>query len=93
MAKQVVATKMPDTVSIESSEVLGQIIRAKRTAMKMKLAECAALCGVGVNTLSRIENGNPNSTIAAIFKVLHGLGIKLVNGERTSTSDEQSEWV
>ena len=67
MGKQVVQSNMPDTSLILDSVNLGKLIKAKRTAMKMKLADCASLCDVGINTLSRIENGNPNSTLGATF--------------------------
>gem|GEM_PF-377775 len=75
--KQVVASELPNVEFIADAKVLGQLIRAKRTAMKMKLADCAALCGVGINTLSRLENGNPNATLGSMFAVIYGLGIKL----------------
>jgi len=79
MAKKVTSSKMPEAEFIENAHVLGQLIKAKRTELGMKLADCAALCGVGINTLSRIENGNDNCTLAALFAVLHGLGIKLTS--------------
>ena len=77
MAKQVVQSKLPDLNAIDSAISLGQLIRAKRTELKMKLVDCAALCGIGVNTLSRIEKGNSNCTLGATFAALKGLGIKL----------------
>ena len=76
--------------------MLGQLIKAKRTEMGMKLADCAALCNVGINTLSRIENGNDNCTLAAAFAVLHGLGIKLTSPsleKRHGSSVSDDEWV
>lgn len=95
MAKKVTASDMPSTDFIDSAEILGQLIKAKRTELGIKLADCAALCGIGINTLSRIENGNANCTLAAVFSVLNGLGIKLTSKALTpaahSSSDE--EWV
>jgi len=87
---------MPDTVFIDNAEILGQLIKAKRTELGIKLADCAALCGIGINTLSRIENGNANCTLSAVFSVLSGLGIKLTSkelasAETISTPDE--EWI
>lgn len=92
---------MPQAQFINDAHVLGQLIKVKRTAMGMKLADCAALCNVGINTLSRIENGNNNCTLAATFAVLHGLGIKLASPslspsliEKRSHSDASNdEWV
>ena len=78
MAKQVVQSKFPEFSTLDSALLLGKLIKAKRTELKMKLVDCAALCGVGVNTLSRIENGNQNCTLGATFSVLNGLGIKII---------------
>ncbi len=96
MAKKVKISKMPNTAFIDNAEVLGQLIKAKRTKLGIKLADCAALCGIGINTLSRIENGNANCTLSAVFSVLSGLGIKLTSkelasAETISTPDE--EWI
>lgn len=96
MANKVKNSKMPKTAFINNAQVLGQLIKAKRTELGIKLADCAALCGIGINTLSRIENGNPNCTLSAVFSVLSGLGIKLTSkelasAEAISTPDE--EWI
>jgi transcriptional regulator with XRE-family HTH domain len=90
MAKKVTVSDMPDSVFIDSAGILGQLIKAKRTELGIKLADCAALCGIGINTLSRIENGNANCTLAAVFSVLNGLGIKLTSKELTSAATPTS---
>lgn len=77
MAKQVKPTAFPDVSSIENPKILGAFIRAKRTSLALRIEDCAALCGIGINTLSRIENGNDNCTLGATFKVLNGLGFHL----------------
>lgn len=96
MAKKVVQSKLPDIRIIDNTLLLGQLIKAKRTELKMKLVDCAALCHIGVNTLSRIEKGNPNCTLGATFAALNGLGIKL-NPTGVSTNNTQknnmSPWV
>ena len=92
---------MPQAQFINDAHVLGLLIKAKRTAMGMKLADCAALCNVGINTLSRIENGNENCTLAATFAVLQGLGIKLTSPslspnsieKRSNSNVSSDEWV
>ena len=87
---------MPDTAFIDNVEILGQLIKAKRTELGIKLADCAALCGIGINTLSRIENGNANCTLSAVFSVLSGLGIKLTSKELASAetiSTPVDDWV
>lgn len=96
MAKRVTVSDMPSSAFIDNAEILGQLIKAKRTELGIKLADCAALCGIGINTLSRIENGNANCTLAAVFSVLRGLGIKLTSKELmliTHPSTEKDEWV
>lgn len=96
MAKKVTASKMPSSAYVGDAEVLGQLIKAKRTELGLKLADCSSLCGIGINTLSRIENGNSNCTLSAVFSVLNGLGIKLTSKELTpleKVSSPQDEWV
>jgi transcriptional regulator with XRE-family HTH domain len=94
MAKRVIVANLPRSEFIDNAEILGQLIKAKRTELGIKLADCAALCGVGINTLSRIENGNANCTLAAVFSVLKGLGIKLTSKELSpSMSSHDDEWV
>ena len=96
MANKVIASKMPASAFIGDAEVLGELIKAKRTEMGIKLADCAALCGVGINTLSRIENGNSNCTLSATFSVLNGLGIKLLTKELSvskSTHSNDDVWI
>jgi transcriptional regulator with XRE-family HTH domain len=95
MAKKVTVSDMPSTDFIDSAEILGQLIKAKRTELGIKLADCASLCSIGINTLSRIENGNANCTLAAVFSVLNGLGIKLTSKALTQTvsSSSDEEWI
>lgn len=84
---------MPDVSFVDDPVVLGKIIKAKRTSMKLKLQDCASLCGIGINTLCRIENGNPNSTLVSVFAVLNGLGITLTSKELISDLKTDDEWV
>jgi transcriptional regulator with XRE-family HTH domain len=96
MANRVKVSDMPNSVYIEDAEVLSKLVKAKRTKLNMKLADCAALCGVGINTLSRIENGNANCTLSTVFSVLQGLGIKLTTKELLTPQSNylaDNEWV
>ena len=96
MARKVKASEMPSTLFINNPEVLGQLIKARRTGLGIKMTDCATLCGVTINTLSRIENGNPNCTLSSAFSILNGLGIQLSSKylhDRTIASHVESEWV
>ncbi|MBM7073458.1 helix-turn-helix domain-containing protein [Shewanella sp. 202IG2-18] len=95
MAKKVTLSALPSSPYINDANVLGQLIKAKRTELGMKLIDCASLCGVGINTLSRIENGNSNCTLAATFAVLNGLGIQLTSKELLAVNEPSinDEWV
>ncbi|MCP4984770.1 MAG: helix-turn-helix transcriptional regulator [Colwellia sp.] len=83
------------SICIEDAEVLGKLVKAKRTKFNMKLADCTALCGVDINTLSHIENGNANCTLSAVFSVLQGVGVKLTTKELltpNASSTAYNEW-
>lgn len=96
MVNKVKTSKMPTSVFIDDAKTLGELIKAKRTGMGIKLADCAALCGISINTLSRIENGQANSTLSAIFSALNGLGIKLTSKELSASDSSYStddDWI
>lgn len=96
MAKKVTVSDMPSSEFIDNAAILGQLIKANRTRLGIKIADCAALCGIGINTLSRIENGNANCTLSAVFSVLNGLGIKLTSKELMppeGSSSHEEEWI
>jgi transcriptional regulator with XRE-family HTH domain len=56
---------------------LGQAIRLKRKATGLRIDDAAALCGVSVDLLSRLENGKSGVATDRVLKVLDGLGIAL----------------
>lgn len=59
---------------------LGQHIRAERKAQGLRIDDAAALCGVSVDTLSRLENGHEGVSTVRLLKVLQGLGLALFVG-------------
>jgi transcriptional regulator with XRE-family HTH domain len=62
---------------IRSLLELGQAIRLKRKAAGLRIDDAAALCGVSVDLLSRLENGKSGVATDRVLKVLDGLGIAL----------------
>ncbi len=54
---------------------LGRGIRAKRRASKLRIDDAAALCGVSVDLLSRLENGKSGVATDRVLKVLDGIGL------------------
>lgn len=63
---------------ILSLEALGQRIRAKRKASGLRIDDAAALCGVSVDLLSRLENGKSGVATDRVLKVLDGLGLAML---------------
>ncbi len=61
---------------------LGQRIRQKRKASGLRIDDAAALCGVSVDLLSRLENGKSGVATDRVLKVLDGLGLAMLIGER-----------
>lgn len=71
-------TEMP----ILSLQDLGRHIRDKRKASGLRIDDAAALCGVSVDLLSRLENGKSGVATDRVLKVLDGLGlVMLVRGK------------
>lgn len=61
---------------VNSSEI-GIAIRARRLKEHVTLEELAALTGIGINTLSRLERGVGNTQLKVLLKVLDTLGLEV----------------
>lgn len=63
---------------VHSLTDLGRIIREQRRASGLRIDDAAALCGVSVDLLSRLENGHSGVGTGRLLKVLDGLGLALI---------------
>ncbi len=61
---------------VKSIEI-GAVIRARRAKERITLEEMAALTGIGINTLSRLERGVGNTQLSVLLKVLETLGLDI----------------
>lgn len=62
---------------ITSLATLGQRIRSERKSQGLRIDDAAALCGISVDTLSRLENGHEGVSTLRMLRVLEGLGLTL----------------
>jgi transcriptional regulator with XRE-family HTH domain len=53
-------------------------VRAQRRASGLRIDDAAALCGVSVDLLSRLENGRSGVSTDRVIKVLDGLGLAML---------------
>lgn len=74
--------KAASTTPLLSAGDLGKAIREARTAMKLRQAEAALLCGVGVRFLSDLERGKETARLGPALKVIQGLGLALTLGPK-----------
>lgn len=64
-------------------EEIGAIIKARRIKEGVSLEDLAALTGVGINTLSRLERGVGNTRLNVLLTVTNALGLRLtVTGKK-----------
>lgn len=56
---------------------IGEIIRNRRKEFGLTQTQLAKLSKVGINTLTQIERGDGNPTVAVLKKVLGTLGLQL----------------
>lgn len=77
---------MPDFWNSETTVTvladLGRRIREKRKASGLRIDDAAALCGVSVDLLSRLENGKSGVATDRVLKVLDGLGLAMLVRDR-----------
>ena len=56
---------------------LGKIIKERRKSLSITQRELAALAGVGINTLTKIERGEANPSLKVVLCILNTLGLKI----------------
>jgi transcriptional regulator with XRE-family HTH domain len=63
---------------IACADRLGQLVRAQRKQQGLRIDDAAALSGVSVDMLSRLENGSGSVRLDKLMSVLDSLGLTLV---------------
>ncbi len=58
-------------------ERLGNIIKERRKALSITQRELAALAGIGINTLTKIERGEANPSLKVVLSILNTLGLEM----------------
>ena len=79
--------KSEPTASVEPLRItqasdLGPVVRARRRGQALRIDDAAALSGVSVDLLSRLENGKGSVRLDKLLSVLDGLGLTLLVGAK-----------
>ena len=98
MAKSVKAIASPDLSKTFSVELLGAVIKAKRTQSGITQTDAAALCGMAKQTYIKIEQGRDDIRLSAVMNVIQGLGVQLSiqpwePQQSSSESEANDGWV
>ena len=85
MPRVIVPTPLPERQQLSDAETLGKFIRARRTQAGMGIHEAAAICGVSVDTMSRIEKATGDVRLSTALGVCRMMGvvISIDAGEHT----------
>ena len=72
---------------------IGKTIRNARKALGLKQNQLASVAGIGVRTLSEIENGKQTAQIGLVLQTLGVLGIeiKLIPHTESTVADDLLE--
>jgi transcriptional regulator with XRE-family HTH domain len=73
---------LPDPIHLTNAPELGVAVRARRREQALRIDDAAALTGVSVDLLSRLENGKGSVRLDKLLSVLDGLGLALVLAPR-----------
>lgn len=77
MARSLSIPILSNTRQLADARALGQTVRVQRLMAGLRIDDAAALCGISVTVLSRLENATSSITTRNLFKVLDGLGLSL----------------
>lgn len=73
-------------IAVHTPQDLGRLVRAQRRASGLRIDDAAALCGVSVDLMSRLENGSSGVSSQRLLKVLDGLGLTLLVVDKTKAA-------
>lgn len=76
----------PELLRITGATAFGPAIRARRREQSLRIDDAAALSGVSVDMLSRLENGKGSVRLDKLLAVLDSLGLALVLGPKDHPS-------
>jgi len=77
-ARQAVLREVPVVQVVSSAAVIGNQVRAHRHKQSLRIDDAAALIGVSVDLMSRLENGSGSVRLDKLMSVLDGLGLTLL---------------
>lgn len=92
MAKQIKKLKTPDLLQPLTAELLGKIIKARRTQSDLRLEDAAALCGVAKDTFMKIEHGQSTCQLSSFLQICSGLGLSLFVKPWVDNGEDENDW-
>ncbi|HAU1476972.1 helix-turn-helix transcriptional regulator [Legionella pneumophila] len=92
MAKQIKKLKTPNLQQPLTVELLGEVIKARRTQSNLRLEDAAASCGVAKETFMKIEHGQSNCQLASVLQICSGLGISLYIKPWMDNGEDENDW-
>ncbi|CEK10094.1 helix-turn-helix domain-containing protein [Legionella hackeliae] len=92
MAKQIKKIKTPNLQQPLTAELLGEIIKARRTQSDLRLEDAAALCAVAKETFMKVEHGQAGCQLASVLQICAGLGINLYVKPWADNGEDENDW-
>lgn len=77
-ARRAALLDVPAVQVVSSAEDIGRQVRANRNQQGLRIDDAAALTGVSVDLMSRLENGVGSIRLDKLMSVLEGLGLTLL---------------
>ncbi|KTD78483.1 helix-turn-helix domain-containing protein [Legionella waltersii] len=92
MAKQIKKLNTPNLQQPLTAELLGEVIKARRTQSELRLEDAAALCGVAKETFMKVEHGQASCQLASVLQICSGLGINLYIKPWMDDGEDENDW-
>ncbi|MBA2651811.1 MAG: helix-turn-helix domain-containing protein [Tatlockia sp.] len=92
MAKQIKKLNTPNLQQPLTAELLGKIIKARRTQSDLRLEDAASLCGVAKDTFMKIEHGQSTCQLGSVLQICLGLGLSLYVEPWAEHNEGENDW-
>ena len=80
-----------DTIA-RTPQQLGQVLRARRTKLKLSQTDVGLKVGIKQDTVSMLEIHTSSTTVETLFKAISALGLELVVRDKARAAIADQEW-
>lgn len=76
-----------------SAADVGHLLNQARWTKRLSQSQLSKICGIGQDTISRLERGSPASQLDTVFRLIEALDLDIIITDRSKVDEDELERV